>query len=103
MITFTVLPANGSAGCAGATPSSTNAARAKVRRRACAIVALVTGRTVAGSLELRLIRPGRIGDRLQAEGRGARDAERHALAPRRMDAVLGRLADELRAEGIGDD
>src|SRR5436305_1617088 len=54
------------------------------------------------SLELALIRPGGIGQRLQPQGCGAGDAERHALSGRGMEAMHRRLADDLRTEGIGD-
>src|ERR1043166_5467523 len=54
-------------------------------------------------LQFSLIRPSRIGQRLQAQRRGPRNGERHALAGRGVQAVLGRLADNLRAEGVRPD
>jgi hypothetical protein len=40
---------------------------------------------------------------LQAQRRGVGDAQHHALAGRRVQLVFGRLANDLRAEGVGDD
>ncbi len=65
-------------------------------------VGFVQGGGARGAIPLHLSAVGslRIGQRLQAQRRRVRKAQHHRLAPRRHQPVLGRLADDRRAEGI---
>src|ERR1041385_2647067 len=84
--------------CVGRRPTRTSRAASRAR---CATATSTAAASACEGDGLELgERPLRIGERLQPQRRTARERKHHALAGRGVQAVLRRLADEMRAERI---